>query len=120
MISSPTQIRKNHDGGVFGLGKEHDLPPLGMILESVPFAPAANVVFSPEELEARIAYYAAKHADAPPDGCQCWCCGKTTSRTSGFHLMGWVSRTYGVGISHKEIYCGECFAEWGWPTEETK
>lgn len=120
--TTPTTLRRVGGGAICGTQwPEHSPTPAGMLLDLVPLTPAAHDAFSPEELDARIARHAARHADAPVCGCVCWCCGKRTTRTAGFHLMGWVSRKvwYSRRCALREVYCGECFAEWGWPTEES-
>lgn len=95
-------------------------PPGGIDFAHAPAYPAANEVFTPEELAARIEKLAALHADAPDVGAiVCWACGRLAPLNSGYsaHCQGWVSRTldYLGWPTLKELYCPECFARWGWP-----
>lgn len=50
-------------------------PPGGVLLPSAPFAPAANAVFSPEELEERIAAHRRRvFRECPPLERRGWAC----------------------------------------------
>lgn len=50
---------------------------------------------------------------------ECWGCGERAPVRTWVEKHGWQSRETLVysGAAHKrrEIYCPECFAEWGWP-----
>jgi len=43
----------------------------------------------------------------------CWCCGAACPNRTLPARVGWVSRR--TPESETELYCGPCFAEWGWP-----
>ena len=53
----------------------------------------------------------------------CWACGVVCTPPLGPRWSersgGWVSRKTVVMQTHKEteVYCPQCFAEWGWPPE---
>ena len=109
---------------------EADIPPgAGMILETTPEAPAANDVFSPHELEARIAVYqelaAAKRPlfDDDPNPVTddrkwgykiCDACGATAPNHTKPEA-GWVCRrVWFSGVDLNETYCPTCFDLHGW------
>lgn len=50
----------------------------------------------------------------------CWACGKPSPKHSKISTIGWQVRE--IRIEHwteREIYCPDCFAEWGWPEPMT-
>jgi len=109
------------DSPLRGLSREiPDPPPGGIEVTSVPLAPAAHEVFSPEEMAERIEKLAALYAHVPDLGdVVCWACGRLAPRNSGWSARanGWVSRQLGyIGFPGiRELYCPECFKRWGWP-----
>lgn len=97
-----------------------DPPRCGVALTPCPPAPAANAVFSPAELDERIKAHA-RRVEADPESrggarAVCWCCGATCPSGSWVDNSGWYCRGINLaGWCGSEIYCPECFAEWGWP-----
>jgi hypothetical protein len=54
----------------------------------------------------------------------CWSCGSICPGTKP-HLHGWHSRRLPAQMGHgdwvcgiRELYCGDCFAEWGWGDDD--
>lgn len=107
------------------------------LCEIAALLPAAADAFTAEEMEDRIARYAAlieagqplplfgKEQPTDPNPIRrfldtsCWACGRVCSRKDA-NEEGWVSRRdkHGGRDYHlTEIYCPECFAMWGWPDE---
>jgi len=53
----------------------------------------------------------------------CWCCGKPAPHTLTQFLgrLGWAVRRVQLLPSkptEPELYCPECFHEWGWPDRQ--
>lgn len=101
-----------------------DVRPATLDIATTPLAPAACDVFTPEQLEARIAKYAERAAagvplfeDGPreptaaPRG-ECFGCGVCATQ-SEVMLGEWKSRTYYAGHL-VETYCPACFDVFGW------
>lgn len=130
-------FRRSAGGGLTGTFHEpEDCPVGGINLGRVPLCPPASVALSPSELEARIALYAERAAarvpvctggkpDATPEPSRaapvrCWACGAVTFSRKTLEHHGWVCRPAEIrGHNDRmvEVYCGHCFAEWGWPDE---
>lgn len=50
----------------------------------------------------------------------CWACGKPSLIARYLQKHGWYIRPSGAaGNRFFEVYCPECFAEWGWPDWES-
>jgi hypothetical protein len=50
------------------------------------------------------------------DGSACWCCGAVPPVSTWVAKHGWHVREIMTGCHRaKEMYCPDCFAEWGWP-----
>lgn len=53
---------------------------------------------------------------------RCWCCGAVPPRRSHVVKYGWEARwlvLYGA-VKVREVYCPDCFAEFGWPAVEDR
>lgn len=47
---------------------------------------------------------------------KCWCCGIPAPGPNSLARRSWASRQFMDWTREREIYCPECFEEWGWPT----
>lgn len=109
-------------------------------IASTPLAPLAQAVFTPAELDARLAALARHHAAAmaaaaEPSGVVCMACGTVSPpgamsrgrpRAEGpiprhrrppkikVTRQRWHSRPLPTHHNEHETYCPECFAIWGW------
>lgn len=124
-----------HDEGGAAVAAEDVRPVTGIMLNVAELLPAAADVFDADELEQRIAKYAAMAeaklplplfgadqpavptSEPPPATTAkcCWACGARGVRL-GSKAAGWASRWI-ASESVTEIYCPDCFETWGWPDE---
>lgn len=85
----------------------------------------ARDVFTPDEMEARIAHYRARASARLPlfggtvpvpttktNMVECWSCGERTVLNSN-EMQQWHSRR-SIGSNHWECYCRPCFEAFGW------
>lgn len=107
-------------------------------IATTPIFAAAEDVFTPAELEARVSLMVhrfaigrliftgekdreARAARRPPRGKErnpeCWACGCRAPQQSCNNAAGWRVRHADLGGDTRETYCGDCFREWGWPAE---
>jgi hypothetical protein len=91
-------------------------------LSTSPLTPAACEAFDPDELAARLDRLAELHARAePPHGegqTECFACGKLVAGKYAA-ARGWKLRPF-PPWNFSEVYCPDCFAEWGWPESTTR
>lgn len=126
--------RNSVSGVVLGCKlREVEPPPGGVLLDSVPLAPAAHDAFTERELNARIRAYSRRAAKGLPlfgtgeperksagdrNYPQCWACGAFAETSQPHATFGWSTRDCRVGATNAvECYCVTCMDRWGWPSE---
>ena len=51
-----------------------------------------------------------------PAAPECWACGAVCPAGTRTASAGWARREITIrAMALVELYCGECFARWGWP-----
>lgn len=108
----------------------HDVPSDGRpVVRSVPLCPSASDVFGPrlaERLEVLSGMVAARIPVGGGEPCpedprdrrsHCFACGAIRPGTGNARQYGWVARPLsGFSGNIPEVYCGDCFERWGWPS----
>jgi hypothetical protein len=98
--------------------------PGGMLLRPCPAAVPIASVLSGAELVAHLDQLGeiaarAEAADPRTGRTVCWACGRTARKAAPHWWVrdGWVRRVIPQAGKHRvvEVYCGPCFARWGWP-----
>ena len=91
------------------------------VLTSAPVLVAARDVFTPAELDARIAAHAERVAREDPgaEPVRCWGCGRPSRSavggSNGAHAMhGWRTREVPGYRGLTECHCPGCYRKWGW------
>lgn len=97
-------------------------------IETTPACPAARTVFTPHEMDARLAALAELAAQRKPlsgggkgerklkPRATCWACGKRCPHPTHPRMVGWACRIApGVNGDVVEVYCVPCHQKWGWP-----
>jgi len=103
--------------------QSNDLEPAGIgceriDLDSTPITPAAHDAFTEVELDERIERMRVAAEEADPirkTRSQCWACDSYCESGNLVASAGWYSRKLsGTYAAVREVYCPECFNQWGW------
>lgn len=118
-----TTLRRTASGRLLGFGESAAGHSPGVVLETTPLVPAAADVFTPEELAARLDYYAERAArrvpldrdgpPAPPDEPGAVCAGCGTPSPNGNRVGIGRSCWWVLVPKTGDVYCPVCATDLG-------